>query len=67
MNSGLPVLEAVSQDKFDEVFRLAGINIGTLIQEYIIADDPEFVIEKYNNMWERAKEKWERAKEKANK
>lgn len=45
-------------DEYNAINAIAGISVGKFVQEYIIADDPNTVIEKYNTMWADAMEEY---------
>lgn len=57
LSSNKQVLETIPHTMdYDKTWRKAKIKILEMAQEYIIAENPEKVIEKYNAKWEKGKE-----------
>lgn len=56
MSCGLDSVEVPATDpKLQEIFNQAQFDLDAIVQEYLIADDPDAVIEKYNTKWVEAK------------
>jgi raffinose/stachyose/melibiose transport system substrate-binding protein len=56
LSSGLPVVEQVpATDDFNAILNKAQISWTNMIQEYLLAKDPNTVVAKYNTMWADAK------------
>lgn len=48
------VTEGVQDPVYTAINNDAGISMGAIVQEYLVADDPATVLEKYNSMWAEA-------------
>ena len=56
MSCGLPAVEVpATSPKLQEILNEAQIDLDAVVQEYLIADDPNAVIEKYDTKWAEAK------------
>ncbi|MCR3761473.1 ABC transporter substrate-binding protein [Clostridium felsineum] len=57
MSYNTPTIEAVvTTTEVDKLFKRSQIDFQASIQEYVTAKDPQSVIDKYNKMWDSAKE-----------
>ena len=53
---GLPVIEMpTTPSKLIEIFNKGQMGLDSITQEYLIAEDPDAIIQKYNDKWTQAK------------
>ena len=52
LSSGLPTVEfAANSDDYMTILNKSQIDFNSLIQDYLLAKNPDDVVEKYNKMW----------------
>ncbi|MCX7748576.1 MAG: extracellular solute-binding protein [Clostridia bacterium] len=53
---GLPVVDSIPQnDDYNTIINSARFNWGNVLQEYLLANNPDEVVKKYNRKWKEAK------------